>query len=158
METNLNFDFSSNFNLNGLATNATHKLHKKEVCSFWIQNRCAKGDQCEFLHMLDYAKMPMCKLGDHCTLRDVSCMYKHPDKNRLECPNYQLGFCSFGRRCKYLHRTQSSVPEVNPYWTPEYTGLKIEEHSSKDFFRKKPCAYYLQNKWCPYFDMCNFSH
>lgn len=30
------------------------------VCKHWLRGLCKKGDQCEFLHEFDMAKMPEC--------------------------------------------------------------------------------------------------
>ena len=137
--------------------------HKREVCHYWLKHKCIKGQSCEFLHMIDYDKMPYCTLGDSCPSKLyglTNCMYKHLDSNRPLCANYQIGFCSFGRRCKHLHKLiQGMPPEVSAYWTPEYAALTyLQGSKSLVGFRKKPCEYFSLNKWCPYFDMCNFSH
>ena len=136
--------------------------HKREVCQYWLKHKCLKGQACEFLHMIDYDKMPFCALGDSCpskVLNINNCMYKHLDSNRPLCANYQLGFCSFGRRCKHLHVLNKEVPpEISAYWTPSYAAIEYMKISAVKGFRKKPCEYYSLNKWCPYFDMCNFSH
>ena len=134
-------------------------LQKKEVCRYWLDSRCLKGQQCEFLHALDDDRMPVCVLGDQCDNSD--CKFKHPDPNRQECANYQLGFCSFGRRCQHKHveRRPYELPILSAYWNESYLATKrIADLKSSKTFRKKPCDYFIANKWCPYFDMCNFSH
>ena len=142
-----------------LETYSSNPKHKKEVCLYWLRNRCAKDKNCEFLHTMDYDKMPTCPMGDSCDAR-LKCPFKHLDDTRPLCANYQVGFCSFGRRCKHRHVQEHTVPKVNPFWTSEYSAIKRNEsmaQSNKDF-RKKGCEYYLNNAWCPYFDMCNFKH
>jgi len=138
-----------------LATIATNRKHKREVCRYWLQSKCLKGQACEFLHSIDYDKMPSCPMGDACD-RTANCPYKHVDEKAL-CSNYQLGFCSLGRRCPHKHVEHAGPPpETSAYWLPEYAAL-TRQVSSKSF-RRKACDYYVANKWCPYFDMCNFSH
>ena len=137
-----------------LATESLNRKHKREVCRYWLQSKCLKGQACEFLHSIDYSKMPMCTRGDACQEKD--CQFKHGAESRSVCANYQLGFCSFGLRCNHLHVTGAELPDVSPYWTPEYAALS--RPSTGPNFRKRPCDYYTQNGWCPYFDMCNFAH
>jgi len=157
-QLNLEFDNSKTIQTT-LETEAKHSKHKKVVCHYWLKNTCAKGSLCEFLHMLDYSKMPFCPLGQYCSQKD--CFYKHYTQKRSVCANYQLGFCSFGKRCPHFHEQFAGpVPDVSAYWTPEYQAKQRElcmVQESKTF-RKKPCEYYAKNLWCPYFDMCNFQH
>lgn len=132
---------------------------KTEVCRYWLNNSCRKGEQCEFLHSLNYAKMPYCSDGDFCN--NEKCVFKHrPLENRTVCANYQLGFCSFGRRCTHIHVPGTVAPEISPYWKkPDTNSLYAALlFNGGPMFRKKKCDYYSSNKWCPYFDMCNFDH
>lgn len=142
-----------------LETAARNPKHKKEVCRYWLNSKCMKGSQCEFLHALDHGKMPMCTAGDLCASQ--ACTFKHPDPNRPICANYQVGFCSFGRRCTHRHvAVAGPPPAINPYYKPtEYAANVRAAHLTKDkTFRRKPCEYFQTNGWCPYFDMCNFKH
>lgn len=76
------------------------------VCKHWLRGLCKKGDDCEFLHEYDMAKMPECyffsKFG-RCENRD--CQYLHIDPNSKvkECPWYARGFCKHGPNCKSRH-------------------------------------------------------
>lgn len=158
-----------------LATATTNPKFKREVCRYWLQSRCLKGQSCEFLHAIDHSKMPMCPRGDACEDQDA-CGFKHPDDSRPICGNYQLGFCSFGRRCAHRHvqLPASELPFVSPYWhrvDPEsgalvpggpvaYSALQRASLMARtdNNFRRKPCEYFAINGWCPYFDMCNFKH
>jgi cleavage and polyadenylation specificity factor subunit 4 len=150
----------SRVQVTGLETTARDKKHKREVCRYWLHAKCMKGRDCEFLHALDYQKMPVCPMGDTCTAGS-ECPFKHLDPERPECSNYQLGFCSFGRRCPHRHvmRDASELPTVSAYWTDAYSAhARIQKMSSQTSFRRKECEYFSVNQWCPYFDMCNFSH
>ena len=144
-----------------LETTQRDRKHKREVCRFWLHSKCAKGSSCEFLHSMDYSKMPVCPMGDSCVSPN-ECPFKHLNSDRPECANYQLGFCSFGRRCPHRHvqRTAEELPQISHYWTPHYEAIRRNALMKKTSttFRKKECSYYEVNKWCPYFDMCNFSH
>lgn len=134
--------------------------HGREVCRYWLHSKCMKGDKCEFLHSLDYSKMPLCHLGDQCPSK-TECPFRHLQDTRPLCSNYELGFCSFGRRCAHRHvmRLPEELPELSSYWTPDYCAIKrAASEAHNPMFRKKACEYFTRNKWCPYFDMCNFRH
>ena len=142
-----------------LETFAENKKHKREVCRYWLRGRCMKDTSCEFLHALDYSKMPMCAAGDSCAQRDT-CQFKHPDTERPVCANYQVGFCSFGNRCAYKHvQVDGPPPEVSPYWTASYEAVsRTAQMTGRPNWRSLRCEYFATNGWCPYFDMCNFAH
>lgn len=141
----------------------SNRKHKREVCRYWLNSRCAKGQACEFLHVIDYAKMPICPMGDSCG--STECTFRHLSEYRPLCANYQLGFCSFGRRCAHRHEQKpaSALPQVSDYWTSLYAAIERSEAmlrtpETRNTFRKKTCEYFQSNGWCPYFDMCNFKH
>ena len=141
-----------------LATFTKNKKHKREVCLYWLQSRCLKGFSCEFLHTVDYSKMPPCPMGEHCLSKE-DCPYNHIETRAL-CANYQVGFCSLGKRCRHAHVQMGpeALQEVSPYWTNEYAALAYAKDNKNKHFRKTKCEYFVANGWCPYFDMCNFSH
>ena len=141
-----------------LAHAKSNPKHKREVCRYWLNSRCQKGFECEFLHTLDLDKMPVCPRGLECYIED--CNFKHPTEAKRVCANYQMGFCSFGNRCAHSHVQETTAPHISPYWTQDdvnknYAGLVP---SSDKNWRKKKCDYFVANGWCPYFDMCNFVH
>jgi hypothetical protein len=131
--------------------------HKREVCRYWLNSRCLKGPACEFLHSIDYDKMPVCPLGSTC--KNDGCNFKHP-LNQAVCANYQAGFCSFGRRCAHAHILSSArPPEISEYLTDKNAAfIRSLEKATESNFRKKACDYFSAHGWCPYFDMCNFKH
>lgn len=141
-------------------TFTTNKKHKREVCRYWLQSRCLKGSECEFIHTVDHSKMPVCPLGDMCT-NMTECGFQHLSPDRPLCANYQVGFCSFGKRCR--HRHVQLGPEhlkgTSVYFTTEYAAHEYAETMKKtNNFRRGKCEYFVLNGWCPYFDMCNFTH
>ncbi|KAF7360146.1 mRNA 3'-end-processing protein YTH1 [Mycena venus] len=75
-------------------------LHPRErtVCKHWLRGLCKKGDACEFLHEYNLRRMPECwwfaKYG-YCSTGD-ECLYAHPKERRVECPDYNRGFCKLG--------------------------------------------------------------
>ncbi|KAF8819095.1 zinc finger (CCCH type) motif-containing protein [Cardiosporidium cionae] len=52
------------------------------VCRHWLKGMCMKGDFCDFLHQLDYARMPICRhfvKYRYCAdLKRGVCLFKHP--------------------------------------------------------------------------------
>ncbi|KAJ2920319.1 hypothetical protein MD484_g34, partial [Candolleomyces efflorescens] len=80
------------------------------VCKHWLRGLCKKGDACEFLHEYNLRRMPECwwfaKYG-YCSAGD-ECLYAHPKERRIECPDYNRGFCKLvlvvkQRLCRVLH-------------------------------------------------------
>lgn len=68
------------------------------VCKHWLRGLCKKGDACEFLHEYNLRRMPECwwyaKYG-YCSAGD-ECLYAHPKERKVECPDYNRGFCKLG--------------------------------------------------------------
>jgi len=68
------------------------------VCKHWLRGLCKKGDACEFLHEYNLRRMPECwwysKYG-YCSAGD-ECLYSHPKERKIECPDYNRGFCKLG--------------------------------------------------------------
>jgi hypothetical protein len=99
-------------------------------------------------------------MGEHCSSKN-ECPFNHIE-TRAVCANYQLGFCSLGKRCRHAHISAGpeALQEISPYWTNEYVAIKYSEDmkSKNKNFRKTKCEYFVANGWCPYYDMCNFSH
>lgn len=100
------------------------------VCRHWIRGMCWKGDNCEFLHQYDTAKMPLCrqflKTG-HCPDRERgTCVFLHErSDNAPICLHYYLGFCRAGPRCRKRHQklAPQELPLVVPDW---YLHLILE--------------------------------
>jgi cleavage and polyadenylation specificity factor subunit 4 len=74
-------------------TSAKHDPRLRTVvCRHWLRDLCMKGSACEFLHQYDLSKMPLCRRGEKCLLKD--CPFRHiSEENRLECVFYSQGFC-----------------------------------------------------------------
>lgn len=140
-----------------LVTATNNPKHKREVCRYWIKGTCVKGIDCEFLHMWDLTRMPKCH-NENCS--DTSCPFKHTEKKFI-CANYEQGFCSFGRNCPHKHvLKEGPPPETASFFTENYEALVYQNDMQQinQNFHKKPCSYYVQTGWCPYFDMCTFHH
>lgn len=115
------------------------------VCRHWLRGMCMKGDFCDFLHQLDYSRVPACRsLTAHrycAELQRGYCPYKHilgggeeEDGGGVmggggpygivvkgsaadECPNYFWGYCPLGGKCKRRHKKRGEAPpSVVPDW------------------------------------------
>lgn len=83
------------------------------VCKHWLRGLCKKGDACEFLHEYNLRRMPECwwyaKYG-YCSAGD-ECLYAHPKERKIECPDYNRGFCKLGPTCPRKHVRRVACPQ-----------------------------------------------
>lgn len=81
-----------------LPTHPREREKKTTVCKHYLRNLCKIGDNCEYTHDFNLRTMPVCiyfvKMGK-CELGG-ECLYFHPRDRRVECPDYNRGFCRFG--------------------------------------------------------------
>jgi cleavage and polyadenylation specificity factor subunit 4 len=88
-----------------LPTNQRERDKKTTVCKHYLRNLCKVGEDCEYTHDWNLRTMPVCvwfvKLGK-CELGG-ECLYYHPRDRRVECPDYNRGFCRLGPRCPRRH-------------------------------------------------------
>ncbi|KAJ7069883.1 hypothetical protein C8F01DRAFT_1016080 [Mycena amicta] len=88
-----------------LPTHARERDRLTTVCKHWLRGLCKKGDACEFLHEYNLRRMPECwwfaKYG-YCSAGE-ECLYAHPKERRVECPDYNRGFCKLGSTCPRKH-------------------------------------------------------
>lgn len=137
------------------------------VCRHWLRDLCMKGAACEFLHQYDLAKMPLCRHGERCKIKD--CPFRHiSEGERLECAFYKSGFCIHGPFCRYKHlkRPREDLPVV-----ADFTLGLAQMQSGKDgeklmrrpapkpneFFKISLCKHFMQGE-CPFGDGCHFAH
>ena len=74
--------------------------HGTVVCSHWLVGLCQSGADCGYLHKLDRSKMPKCKYGKTCKIKN--CLLAHvEEEEKPECPFFRQGFCMHGPYCKY---------------------------------------------------------
>ncbi len=78
------------------------KLVGGTVCKYWLENRCKKGENCEYLHENIPDKLPECPLGVTCN-RGIECPFKHTPRQIKECQFYNSGYCKEGKACKLAH-------------------------------------------------------
>jgi cleavage and polyadenylation specificity factor subunit 4 len=149
-------------------TSAKHDPRLRTVvCRHWLRDLCMKGSACEFLHQYDLSKMPLCRHGERCKIKD--CPFRHiSEANRLECVFYSQGFCIHGPFCRYKHvrRDRIDLPAVADFTL----GLSQMQAAGKDgvttrrpapkpneFYKISLCKHFMQGE-CPFGDGCHFAH
>jgi cleavage and polyadenylation specificity factor subunit 4 len=86
--------------------------HRTIVCRHWLLGLCQNGSSCGYLHRLDKSKMPACKHGNQCKIKN--CPLKHTDELEIsECIFYKQGFCYNGVNCVRRHVKRS--PDECPF-------------------------------------------
>ena len=79
--------------------------NKKQICQFYINGACKKGDQCPYSHDVEQIKKnELCKffLTGHCAKGD-KCLYSHNLKE-FPCKFFHArGFCENLDNCKFSH-------------------------------------------------------
>ena len=159
--------FATGEDAEAVVTSAKHDPRLRTVvCRHWLRDLCMKGAACEFLHQYDLSKMPLCRHGDKCKVKD--CPFRHiSEADRLECVFYSQGFCIHGPFCRYKHVRQDLVerPKV-----ADFTLGLSQMQAGKDgavarrpapkpneFYKISLCKHFLQGE-CPFGDGCHFAH
>ncbi|XP_019518458.1 PREDICTED: zinc finger CCCH domain-containing protein 8 [Hipposideros armiger] len=87
----------------GFINQHTVERKGKQVCKYFLERKCIKGDQCKFDHDAEIEKKKeMCKfyVQGYCT-RGENCLYLH---NEYPCKFYHTGTkCYQGEHCKFSH-------------------------------------------------------
>eukprot|EP00560_Eucampia_antarctica_P006014 CAMPEP_0197824334 /NCGR_PEP_ID=MMETSP1437-20131217/1593_1 /TAXON_ID=49252 ORGANISM="Eucampia antarctica, Strain CCMP1452" /NCGR_SAMPLE_ID=MMETSP1437 /ASSEMBLY_ACC=CAM_ASM_001096 /LENGTH=627 /DNA_ID=CAMNT_0043423919 /DNA_START=71 /DNA_END=1954 /DNA_ORIENTATION=+ len=136
------------------------------VCRHWLRDLCMKGAACEFLHQYDLSKMPLCRHGDRCKVKD--CPFRHiSEADRLECVFYSQGFCIHGPFCRYKHvrRDRTELPLVADFtlglsqMQAGKDGVTARRPAPKpnEFYKVSLCKHFTQGE-CPFGDLCHFAH
>ena len=155
-------------------TSAKHDPRLRTVvCRHWLRDLCMKGAACEFLHQYDLSKMPLCRHGERCKLKD--CPFRHiSEANRMECVFYSQGFCIHGPFCRYKHirRNRQDLPAVADF-TLGLSQMQANKDQSangpggptprrpaakpNEFYKISLCKHFLQGD-CPFGEGCHFAH
>lgn len=148
-------------------TSAKHDPRLRTVvCRHWLRDLCMKGAACEFLHQYDLTKMPLCRHGDRCKVKD--CPFRHiSEADRLECVFYSQGFCIHGPFCRYRHvrRDRAELPAVADFtlglsqMQAGKDGVTARRPAPKpnEFYKVSLCKHFLSGE-CPFGDGCHFAH
>jgi cleavage and polyadenylation specificity factor subunit 4 len=160
--------FASGEEAESVLTSAKHDPRLRTVvCRHWLRDLCMKGAACEFLHQYDLSKMPLCRHGERCKIKD--CPFRHiSEADRLECVFYSQGFCIHGPFCRYKHvrRERVDLPVVADFTL----GLSQMQAAGKDgvtarrpapkpneFYKVSLCKHFLNGE-CPFGEGCHFAH
>jgi cleavage and polyadenylation specificity factor subunit 4 len=150
-------------------TSAKHDPRLRTVvCRHWLRDLCMKGSACEFLHQYDLSKMPLCRHGDRCKVKD--CPFRHiSDADRLECVFYCQGFCIHGPFCRYKHarRDRADLPAVADFtlglsqMQAGKDGALVQARrpapKPNEFYKVSLCKHFMQGD-CPFGEGCHFAH
>ncbi|XP_075419249.1 zinc finger CCCH domain-containing protein 8 [Tenrec ecaudatus] len=87
----------------GFINQHTVERKGKQICKYFLERKCIKGDQCKFDHDAELEKKKeMCKfyVQGYCN-RGENCLYLH---NEYPCKFYHTGTkCYQGEHCKFSH-------------------------------------------------------
>jgi cleavage and polyadenylation specificity factor subunit 4 len=137
------------------------------VCRHWLRDLCMKGAACEFLHQYDLSKMPLCRHGERCKIKN--CPFRHiSEANRMECVFYSQGFCIHGPFCRYKHirRNRDELPAVADFTlglsqmqANKDGGTVVRRPAPKpnEFYKISLCKHFLSGE-CPFGEGCHFAH
>jgi cleavage and polyadenylation specificity factor subunit 4 len=146
-----------------MSTLQSSKAHTV-VCRHWLMGLCQKLDKCEFLHRLDKSKMPICKHGSNCKIKN--CHLKHEtEEEKEECTFYRDGFCLHGPFCKFKHikRGPDELPETvmfDQYGTLVNTAIQKKRKSTESnaLYKITLCKHWLETSHCQYGEGCIYAH
>jgi cleavage and polyadenylation specificity factor subunit 4 len=143
------------------------------VCRHWLRDLCMKGAACEFLHVYDLSRMPLCRWGERCKVK--GCPFRHIDSaNRMDCVFYSQGFCIHGPFCRYKHerKSRAELPIVADFTlglSQMQSGAgKGGENQAQlasrrlppkpnEFYKISLCKHFIAGN-CPFGDQCHFAH
>lgn len=89
------------------------KNWRRSVCRHWLRGLCKKGDECEYLHIYDPSRMPVCHFyATHGECNDKDCIFAHrqTESGAESCPHYARGFCRHGTSCRQKHVFREPCP------------------------------------------------
>ena len=111
--------------------NSFKSVKSKQVCQFYINGACKKGDKCPYSHDTEQIhKKELCKffLSGKC-LKGDKCLYSH-DLSEIPCKFYHgLGFCENFQNCPFSHERL------------DMEGIKEFIKANEDFLRETKNKY-----------------
>lgn len=138
--------------------------HRTIVCRHWLVGLCHNGNYCSYLHKLDHSRMPPCKHGQQCKIKN--CPLRHVAEEELEeCMFYKQGFCSNGPKCgrRHVKRPPNDCPPEYPFENDpisnSLTGKKLKAGQPNDNFKVTLCTHWLlKGDKCPFGADCHYAH
>lgn len=149
--------------------------HRIIVCQHWLLGLCQVGAECTYLHRFDRTKMPQCKHGKLCKIKN--CPLKHGDADVLECIFYKQGFCFNGPMCHRRHvvRPPEDCPTESNFEPAYYASninpvsgsgpssninpiKKIRSTQPNENYKVTLCTHWLQSGSCTFEEGCHFAH
>ena len=125
------------------------KIQGGGVCKFWLENRCKKGETCEYHHQIITNKLPECptfQTNGYCQ-KGRECKYKHSEKQIKECPYYLSGYCKDGEKvCKYQHIKREICMNYTLGFCPEGPNCKFYHYKSPLLHNQDKLFYLLKNR------------
>lgn len=113
--------------------------HKgKQICKYFLEGRCIKGDQCKFDHDAELEKRKeICKfyLQGYCT-KGENCIYMH---NEFPCKFYHSGAkCYQGDKCKFSHDdlTKETKKLLDKVLNTEEESINEDERELEELRRR----------------------
>ncbi|KAF9266842.1 hypothetical protein L218DRAFT_1074704 [Marasmius fiardii PR-910] len=124
----------------------------EEVCTFFVQNACNKGDRCFYRHdrastgktpvtvkvPCPYFKLGSCKFGDTClNFHQRDDVKDDPDvssgsSTRTPCKFFALGNCRRGGYCFYDHGSKELSPSLSTSLSSPSTSHALSDSASKN--------------------------
>jgi hypothetical protein len=96
------------------------KQTEREVCKYFLNRSCTKGQECPYLHPADVKLEEVCRFyRSGVCRRGDDCIYSH-DLSHEACKHMVQGACLYGERCRFSH--DAAVVEAQRRITPP--GLK----------------------------------
>jgi cleavage and polyadenylation specificity factor subunit 4 len=147
--------------------------HRTVVCRHWLLGLCQNGATCSFLHRLERSKMPACKHGTMCKIKN--CHMKHVDDQEVvECIFYKQGFCYNGPNCvrRHVKRLPDEIPKeasfdqcivVSSSGTQSGVNnsaqpLKKKRAGPNENYKVSLCDHWLLRGTCHFNEGCIFAH
>ena len=142
--------------------------HRIVVCQHWLLGLCQVGSDCTYLHRFDKNKMPQCKHGSSCKIKN--CPLKHGEVEQLECIFYKQGFCYHGPTCIRRHISrppeecpieasfESAVYASSGYGNTNPANKRTKANQPNENYKITLCSHWLQSGNCTFNDSCHFAH
>lgn len=138
--------------------------HRTIVCRHWLLGLCQNGEKCGYLHRLDRSKMPACKHGKLCKIKN--CPLKHVDDQEvMECIFFKQGFCYNGPNCvrRHFKRSPDEIPKEASFEQCIAAGQTVgasgkKKKSPNENYKVSLCNHWLLKGTCHFNEECHFAH